>query len=60
MTLEEAKQNIGSIVRYTPFKGCDIAQCEFGEITSVNDKYVFVRYGREIHSKAIRPEDLNL
>ena len=60
MTLDKARKHIGSIVKYIPFKGCDESQCEYGEITSVNDKYVFVRYGREINSKATRPEDLKL
>lgn len=27
-------------------------------VTSVNDTYVFVRYGSDTHSKATRPEDL--
>lgn len=58
MTLEEAKNNIGAVVKYIPFEGCDSSQIEYGEITSVNDKYVFVRYGRKIHGEATRPEDL--
>ena len=58
MTLDEARKHIGSIVKYIHFKGCDESQCEYGEITSVNDKYVFVRYGREILSKATNPQDL--
>lgn len=58
MTLEEARKNIGRIVVYTPFKGCDESQLQYGEITSVNNKFVFVRYGRKIHSEATRPEDL--
>lgn len=60
MTLEEAKNNIGRWVVYTPFKGCPDNQKEVGVITSVNDTYVFVRYGNELHSKATRPEDLKL
>lgn len=31
---------------------------EVGVITSFNDKYVFVRYGSDIHSKATRRDDL--
>lgn len=58
MTLEEAKNNIGRLVVYTPFEGFDESQIEYGVITSVNDRYVFVRYGRKIHSEATRPEDL--
>lgn len=34
-------------------------QIEYGMITSVNDTYVFVRFGVELHSKACRPEDLH-
>lgn len=60
MTLEQAKANIGRYVTYIPFKGCDKSQYELGVITSVNDKYVFVRYGNEINSKATRAEDLKL
>jgi len=58
MTLEEARNNIGRYVTYIPFAYCDKSQYEFGVITSVNDRYVFVRYGNELHSKATRPEDL--
>ena len=58
MTLEEARNNIGRYVVYTPFKGCSESQKELGVITSVNDTYVFVRYGDELHSKATRSEDL--
>jgi hypothetical protein len=60
MTLEEARKNIGRYVVYTPFEGCSDNQKEVGVITSVNDTYVFVRYGDELHSKATRPEDLKL
>ena len=60
MTLEEARKNIGRYVVYTPFKGCDASQKEMGIITSVNDRYVFVRYGNDINSKATRPEDLKM
>lgn len=60
MTLEEAKKNIGRYVTYIPFKGCDKSQYEFGVITSVNDRFVFVRYGKDINSKATRAENLKL
>ncbi len=36
------------------------AEVEAGVITSVNDHYVFVRYGAEWQSKATSPEDLVL
>ena len=58
MTLEQARANMGRYVTYIPFEGCDKSQYELGVITSVNDRYVFVRYGNQINSKATRPEDL--
>lgn len=45
-------------VVYTPFKGCDPKLKEEGIITSKNDKFVFVRYGSDVNSKATDPEDL--
>lgn len=60
MTLEEARNHIGDSVIYTPFEGCDASELEFGTITSVNDSYVFVRYGNDTISKATRPSDLRL
>ena len=56
MKLEEAET--GRAVIYTPYKDCPLDALEEGIITSKNDKYVFVRYGRNYHSKATRPEDL--
>ena len=60
MTLEEARNHIGDSVIYTPFEGCDASELEFGIITSVNDSYVFVRYGSNLHSQATNPCDLRL
>lgn len=37
----------------------DSDRVEEGIITSWNDEYVFVRYGRDKLSKATRPEDLS-
>lgn len=60
MTLDEARARIGKRVRYVREKDFPA----IGEITSVNDTYVFVRYrnrggwGWETQSKATRPEDL--
>lgn len=48
MTLDEAREHIGSAVVYRP--GGD--SIEQGVITSVNDYCVFVRYGADTHSKA--------
>lgn len=60
MTIQQAKENIGHRVTYKSFEGCSNDQIEFGVITSVNEKYVFVRYGSEIHSKATGPDQLTL
>ena len=51
MTLEEAREHVGSGVVY---------RGEDGTITSVNDSFVFVRYGSDQHSKATSPGDLQL
>jgi hypothetical protein len=45
-------------VVYTPFKGCPLSMKESGVITSVNSKFIFVRYGNDVNSKATDPEDL--
>ena len=60
MTLQEASELIGRKVVYQPFKNCDNNCLEYGVITSVNDTYVFVRYGNDVNSKSTRPEDLKL
>lgn len=57
ITLEQAKANIGNRVTYTCAGSQDK---EYGVITSVNSKFVFVRYGSDINSKATSPEDLTL
>lgn len=58
MTIQECKECVGRKVTYVPFEGCDPSLHEHGVITSVNDKYAFVRYGSDVNSKATRPEDL--
>ena len=60
LTLDEARENIGNNVTYTPYEGCDHSQLEYGVITSVNDTYVFVRYGTDRISKATAAEYLKL
>ena len=60
MTLQECKNSIGRSVTYIPFEGCDISLREYGVITSVNERFVFVRYGSDINSKATNPNDLIL
>lgn len=52
MTLDEARQSIGQLVVYHPSADEPVEQ---GVVTSVNDYYVFVRYGSDVHSKATAP-----
>lgn len=54
MTLETARKRIGSAVVYRPRPGV----VEQGVITSVNDRYVFVRYGAQMTSQATSPSDI--
>jgi len=61
MTPAEFGQHIGQSVVYTP-PGCE-SECtrrEQGVITAVSDRYVFVRYGADVHAKATAPENLAL
>jgi hypothetical protein len=55
MALDEAREHVGDTVVYRNH-GC----AEVGEITSVNDRYVFVRYGDDASSKATDPSALTL
>lgn len=55
MTLHEAREHVGHKVIYS---GPYLA--EEGVITSVNDHYVFVRYGSDVHSKATSAAELTL
>lgn len=52
MTILEAEHNIGSWVEHR--KGI----IEQGVITSVSEKYIFVRFNNDHHNKAVKPEDL--
>lgn len=54
MTLDEAREGIGLLVVYRR-PHCAVEQ---GVITSVNDTYVFVRYGAQVGSAATDPADL--
>ena len=56
MTLDEARQNIGTGVVYEPFGGPP----EDGTITGVSNCFVFVRYAGDGHSKATAAEMLTL
>ena len=51
MTLDEARDLIGQRVVYDG--------TEHGRITSVNARFVFVRFGQDQHSKAVDPDDLH-
>lgn len=60
MNLIEAEQNIGKTVVYrAPYHYTD-SPGETGVITSVNDIYVFVRYGSDKYSKATSARTLTL
>ena len=54
MTIDEARGHIGEGVVYVPGHG----EREDGQITSVSDRFVFVRYTGSMHSKATDPADL--
>lgn len=54
MTLDEARDSIGLLVIYRR-KG---QKPDEGVITSVKDRYVFVRYGSQVGSAATNPADL--
>lgn len=56
MTLDEARAHTGEKVLYSARPG----QADEGVISSVNETYVFVRYGRQQTATATRPEDLTL
>lgn len=45
-------------VVYKPFPNCSSDQIEEGVVTSYNDKYVFVRYGNDVNSKATDPKGI--
>ena len=52
-------KDIGRSVQYIPFLNCDLESddYEYGHITSFNDEYVFVDYGKNC-GIATNPEDL--
>ena len=54
MTINEARDSIGLLVVYRR-KG---QKSDEGVITSVNDRYVFVRYGTQVGSAATNAADL--
>jgi len=54
IALSEARERIGDAVLYRNGYGMD----EQGYITSVNDRYVFVRFGSAAHGVACHPDSL--
>lgn len=62
MTLAECAAHIGEEVTYQdPFpSGLFPSGRKDGVITSVGDRFVFVRYGQDAYSRATRAEDLTL
>jgi hypothetical protein len=52
MTLDEARNRIGQLVVYRAPHLTSADQGDQGVITSVNDRYVFVRYGSQQTSQA--------
>lgn len=57
MTLAEARLSINRKVVYRPFPDSPV---EEGVITSVGERWVFVRYGNDSGPMATRAEDLEL
>lgn len=53
ISLEQAGRNLGAVVVYEPRPGVN----EYGRISSVNDRYVFVEYEGG-QTKATSPADL--
>ena len=54
MSIDEARASIGLLVIYRRKN----RPPDQGVITSVNDRYVFVRYGSQVGSAATNPADL--
>ena len=57
MTLDEAREHIGDKVTY---RAPESAHTDEGVITSVNHRFVFVRYGSDYGSQATAAERLEL
>lgn len=60
MTLDEARAAIGRNVEYRPSHVSRFDPGEPGVVVSVNDAWVFVRYGHDQTSKATSAGDLAL
>jgi hypothetical protein len=59
MTIDEARGHIGEEVTYHPYAP-ELDPVERGVITSVSDRYAFVRYHGDAVGKATSPELLTL
>ena len=59
MTLDQAREHVGHGVVYRPYAR-ELDSIEQGEITSVSQQYVFVRYKGDQHAKATDPAALTL
>jgi hypothetical protein len=55
VTLTEARQHIGESVIYNERTWDDRGKTDAGVITSVGNRFVFVRYGDDTGSKATDP-----
>lgn len=54
------QEDIGRSVQYTPFDDCSPSEYEYGHITSFNDTFVFVDYGKNCgRGQGTNPSDLN-
>lgn len=58
ITAADAAKHIGAGVVYSPPH--EQGKREEGVITSANERFVFVRYGADKHSKATHPDNLDL
>lgn len=56
MIIDEARKAVGKRVVYTAGHGAQ----EYGEVTSVREPWVFVRYDGDLGSKATSPKMLAL
>lgn len=56
MTLEQARENIGAQVVYTSRHGAR----DWGQISSVGQTYIFVKYQGSAQAQATPPELLSL
>ena len=61
--MKEKYFEVGTKVIYTPsWVNGDLSHpsCKSGVVTSINNRYIFIKYGNEIHSKATYRSDLTI